>query len=403
MTTNRTRNTAAAAMLSIAAMAALLPGSAHAADPRPQPLPVVSVSIARTGVLVERVILNGTLVPREEVLVGAETDGLAISEILVEEGMVVERGALLARLSQSTVNAQLSQNAAQFARCEAALLVARSRIAAAEATRTQADPALRRSRDLLSTGTATRETVEHRQMAVETAVANVAEAHAGLRVAEADCALALAQRGELLVRHAHTELRAPVAGLISRRTARVGAIVRTDGEPLFRLIADGTVEVDAEVPEIMLARLQPGQPVQVDAAGRHAISGQVRMVAPEVDRQTRLGRVRVALAGSKGFPVGSFARTTVEVDRHGGVLVPLAAVLIGETRATVQMIEDGRVRSRPVEVGLESGGEALITAGLSEGAAVVAVSGSFLRDGDRVRTVPMAPVLVAASSVAQVR
>ena len=115
-------------------------------------------------------------------------------------------------------------------------------------------------------------------------------------------------------------------------------------------------------------------------------------MSPEVNRTTRLGRVRVAVAPADGnttggLVIGSFARASVEVARHDGVLAPLSAVLFQRDGAVIQVVRDNLVETRKVQVGLRGGGQAEITSGLQEGDAVVAVSGTFIRGGDRVTAV----------------
>lgn len=362
------------------------PARALAEDgPRP---PTVTVVAAKRGTLAERLGVTGTLVAREEALVTPQVEGLAVTEILAEEGDLVAAGQVLARLSRAQLDTAMAQNTAQIARAQAAIAQAQGGIAEAEANRVQADAALVRARELAGTGTASRETLDQRRMAADVAAARVTAAGAALRAAEADRALALAQRDELAVRIARTELRAPVAGRISRRTARLGAVVGAAGDALFRIVEDGAVELDAQVPEIFLARLRPGQPATVVPAGQGQRTGRVRLVAPEVDRATRLGRVRIALDSSDGLVIGSFARGAVETARREGVIVPLSSVLFEPAGARVQVVADGRVETRAVEIGLRTEGRVEIAAGLAPGESVIAVSGSFVRDGDRVSAVP---------------
>ena len=377
----------AAALLLLA-----LPWVAHAQAPASAPLarpPSVTVVPATTGAITETAVLTGTLVAREEVMVSPQIDQLAITELGAEEGDRVAAGQVLARLQRDVLDATVAQNTAQVARAEAAISQARSAIAEGQANREQADLAFNRTRDLFGTGNASRETFEQRQAAARTAVARLEAAQNALRVAEADRALALAQRQELLVRLARTEVRAPVAGVVSRRTARLGAVVAGAGDALFRIIQDGAVELEADVPEAQLAKLRPGQAAAVDtvAGGR---AGHVRLVSPEVSRTTRLGRVRVALDGTDTPVIGSFARATVQVARHEGVLCPLSAVLFQPGSAVVQVVKDGTVETRAVKIGLRSGGTAEVTEGLAPGEAVVAVSGTFIRGGDRVTPVAAA-------------
>lgn len=353
------------------------------AQPRP---PSVSTATAVVGSIAETVVLTGTLVPREEVLVSPQLEGLAITELLAEEGDRVAVNQVLARLSHDVLDATIAQNTAQIARAESGVAQARSAIAENQANRAQLDLALARTKDLLSNGNASRETYEQRQAASQMAAARLDAGQNALKVAEADLSLARAQRQELLVRLARTDIRAPVAGIVSRRTARLGAVVIGAGDPLFRIIQDGAIELEADVPELQLAKLRAGQPARVETVGDPR-PGSVRLVSPEVNRTTRLGRVRVALNENDGLVIGSFARAAVEVARRDGVLAPLSAILFQPGGPVVQVVKDGVVETRPVQVGLRSKGQAEIRQGLAAGESVVSVSGTFIRGGDRVTAV----------------
>jgi RND family efflux transporter MFP subunit len=345
--------------------------------------PSVTVVAATTGSIAETAVLTGTLVPREEVLVSPQLDQLAITALLAEEGDRVERGQVLARLSRAVLDATVAQNAAQIARAEGAIAQARATMAENEANRTQLDLALARTKDLLSNGNASRETFEQRQGAAQMVAARIEANRNALKVAESDLVLAQAQRQELLVRLDRTDIRAPVAGVVSRRTARLGAVVAGSGDPLFRIIQDGAIELEADVPELQLAKLRPGQVAQMDTASG-ARAGVVRLVSPEVNRLTRLGRVRVSVQQDDGLVIGSFARARVEVARREGVLAPLSAILFQPGGPIIQVVKDGLVETRPVVVGLRSNGMAEIRHGLAVGETVVSISGSFIRGGDRV-------------------
>lgn len=346
--------------------------------------PAVTVVEAIRAPIRETVPVTGTFVARDEVLVAAEIDGLSIVEILAEEGDRVAVGAVLARLNRESLDVQLAQNAAQVARTDAAIAQARSQIAEAQANLTQANQSLARARTLAPTGATSQEVLDQRVAAARAAEARTQAATQALALAEADKRLAESQRRDIELRLARTDIRTRAAGVVSRRTARLGALAIATGEPLFRVIADGAIELEADVPETTLARLRAGQSVAVDAMGHdQAVSGRVRLVAPEVNRQTRLGRVRIALDGN-GVVIGSFGRGLVEVAHSEGVTVPLSAVQFGSAGVTVQVVKEGVVQTRRITVGLRADGRVEVRDGLAAGEEVVAVAGTFVRDGDRV-------------------
>jgi HlyD family secretion protein len=180
---------------------------------------------------------------------------------------------------------------------------------------------------------------------------------------------------------------APADGIISRRMARIGGYAAGAAEPMFRIVAKGEVELDAEVTETRMAVLKIGQTARVEITGLGEIAGTVRLVSPEVDKSTRLGRVRIFLGDNPALRVGAFARGSVETASGRGLAVPASAILYGPEGPSVQVVRANRVETRKVKTGLVAGALTEVREGLSEGDVVVARSGTFLRDGDAVRPV----------------
>ena len=364
--------------------------------------PAISVVPAETREIVERAVITGTLVPRDEILVSPEIEGFRIIALLAEEGDRVAAGQVLARLSTEMIATQEASNAAAIARAEAAIVQARSQIVQAEAAQTEARLSLERAQTLIKTGNGTAAILEQRVSAAQGADGRLAAARGGLQASEADLATARAAGAEIALRRARTAIRAPEAGIVNRRTARVGGTATAVGEPLFRLIARGEIELEGEVPETWLPRIKVGDPARLDLEGGRQIDGKVRRVYPEVDRLTRLGKVRIALGDDPALRIGAFGRGTVEVARRTGVAVPVASLLFAaDGSAGVLVAKDGRVEARKVVPGLSAAGFSEIRSGLSAGDAVVARAGSFLRDGDRVRAVPPEPVTPLADAAAR--
>jgi HlyD family secretion protein len=365
----------------LAAEAALSPAAAV----RP---PTVTVVAAVRGTLAETVVASGTLVPREEILVAPEIDGLRILDLLVEEGARVEKGQVLARLERGPIETSLNQNAAARSRILAGIEQAKAQITEAEATLEWARSSFERAQALIKQRVVSEEVFDRREADMRTATARLSASRQALTAAEADLAVNAAQRNDLLWRSERTDIKAPVAGIVSRRDARVGSLAAGAAQPMFRIIAAGEIELEADVAEMTLARLRSGmtaavRPVGLDAA----LTGTVRLVAPEVSRATRLGRVRIAVTQAPGLTIGAFARATIEVARRDGVLVPISTVQYGPTGATVQVVANGVVETRAVTIGLRGDDRVEISSGLKEGDVLVRIAGTFLRNGDRVNAV----------------
>jgi RND family efflux transporter MFP subunit len=356
----------------------------HDASHAAQPQAVSVVRVAQSD-FIETVLVTGTLVPRDELLIAPEVEGLRVAELKVEEGEHVRAGQVLAVLTQATLDAQLSQNDASLARSSAAIAQASSQIAQAEAKVKEAKAAFDRARPLNDKGYLADATLDTREAAARTAEAQLVAARDGLKVAEADRTVLEAQRRELAWKRSRTEIKAPADGVVSRRNARVGAIATAIGEPLLRVVARGEIELEGEITEESLAKVREGQPVRVEATGLEPLEGKVRIVPAEIDKATRLGKLRIFIGDKPGLKVGGFARGLIETARSKGLGVPPSAILYGRDGSSVQLVKDGRIETRRIATGLRSGNLVEVRSGLSDGDTIVEKSGTFLRDGDAVR------------------
>ncbi len=337
---------------------------------------------------VDRLFVSGTLAPREEAEVAARIDGLTIVELDAEDGDWVKAGQVLARLDRTQLDALIAENDAAIKRADAAIAQARNLVTQSEAQAQWATSDYQRAQKL-GAGVMSVSTVEQRETAMKTAEAQRAGADSALSVAEADRKARDAERQELEVRIARTEVTAPVAGLVSRRSARLGATASGAGEPLFRIIVDGAVDLDADAPEQSLTRFADGMPATVRLPGvSDPVRGRVRLISQEVDKASRTGKVRIALSDVSHAHIGAFASAEVELVRRDGVGAPASAVRREGDVARLYVVRDGRIEQRTVTPGIVDGDEIEIRDGLAEGETVVAKAAAFLRPGDRVRPMP---------------
>lgn len=360
------------------------------AGTREEPAPAVTVVRATQSPIRETVLVTGTLVPRLEVLVAPEVEGLRVVELLAEEGDRVTKGQVLALLEQETLKAQLAQNDAALAKANAAITQASSNIIAAEAKQVETGNALDRAKPLSKSGVLSESTLDQRESAARSAAAQLRVAQDGLRVAEAEKAQIEAQRRDLQWRLSRTEVRAPVSGIVSRRNARMGAVASGSAvaQPMFNIITSGEIELEAEVPEVDMARLRAGQKAVISSAGAGEVKGTVRLVNPEIDRASRLGRVRVTIGDGPALRIGSFGRGLIEVRTGEATVLPASSVLFGAEGAYAQIVgKDNRIVSRKLQTGLQTTEIVEIVSGIQPGEIVVAKAGTFLRSGDLVTPV----------------
>ena len=234
----------------------------------------------------------------------------------------------------------------------------------------------------MKSGVASQATFDDRDAAFRTARARLAAQKEGLKLAEAEQLLIRAQRQELEIKLGRTDIRSPADGVVSRRTARVGAVSSSSADSLFRIIKDGEIELDAEVPEFYMVKLKAGQRARVELEGVGERTGAVRLVSQEVSTTSRLGRVRIFLGDAGELRIGMFARAMIDAGQRDAVGVPSTAVLYQNDSATVLAVSGDKVRERTVKPGLFAGDSVEIKEGLKEGEVVVMRAGSLLRSGD---------------------
>lgn len=360
---NRTQQIAAATLAVALAGAAVI--GVHAAEDKqpaaaaPKPALTVNVAQPQSAALPLTVAANGSVHAWQEASIGSEANGFRIAEVRVNVGDRVRRGQVLATFTADLARADLAQLRATVAEAEAALAEA-----AANA---------QRARELQTTGALSQQQIQQYLTAERTAQARLEAQRAAARVQE--------------LRLAQTQVLAPDDGVISARSATVGAVVPA-GQELFRLIRQGRLEWRAEVAAADLGKLAPGQPVRVTTAGGEPVTGKVRMVAPTVDPATRNGLVYVDLPAPGGAKAGMFARGEFDVGRANGQTLPAGAVLQRDGFSWVFVVgPDSKVKQQKVETGRRVGDRIEIVSKLDPAVRVVAAGGGFLADGDLVRVV----------------
>jgi len=344
-------------------------------DKKTSPKPALTVSAVQPqqAKLAVKLAANGNLVAWQEAIVGAESNGLRLTEVRVNVGDRVAKGQVLATFAADTVRAEAAQ--------------ARASLAEAEANAAEAAGNAERARGLQATGALSASQINQYLTAEQTARARV----------EAARALYQAQQ----VRVNQTSVLAPDDGIISVRTATVGAVVGAGAE-LFRMIRKGRLEWRAEVTSAELGRLTPGTLAVITAASGARLEGRVRMIGPTVDPQTRNALVYVdvkPLPGGNGSTAkaGMFARGEFELGATPAVTVPQSAVVVRDGFNYVYRINpDNRVSQLKVQTGRLVADRVEVLGGLPADTRIVASGGSFLNDGDLVRVVaPGAPAAAA--------
>jgi RND family efflux transporter MFP subunit len=329
-----------------------------------KPALTVTTTRALPASLPIKLAANGNVSAWQEALIGSESSGLRLLEVRANVGDVVKKGQVLAVFDADAVNADVA--------------MARAGLLEAEATAAEASANAARARTLQSSGALSAQQIGQYVTAEQTANARIASAKATLA------------SQQLRLRHA--QVRAPDAGVISARSATVGAVL-SPGAEMFRMIRQGRLEWRAEVTAGELSRLKPGMSAQVTAANGSELTGRVRMIAPTIDPQTRSALVYVDLPASTGqnapFKAGMFASGRFELGTSQAMTVPQQAVAVRDGFSYVFLLNaDQRVSRQKVQTGRRIDSQIEIVSGLAPNALVVVSGAGFLNDGDKVRNVP---------------
>jgi HlyD family secretion protein len=381
-----------AALLVAATALGSLPTQGFAADAA-QPVvtrapPAIRVVTAERRELVETLTVNGTVVAREEAATGTDLNGLTVMQLNADIGDSVKKGDVLAVLDRSMLDTQLAQMQATRTQAEANMAQMRAQISDAEIAVRQADETLQRARALQKKGVATQSQHDNAAHAADSARAKLVSAEKALAASEAQLGVIDAQTNNVMVQISKTELRAPADGLVLARNATLGGVVMAGGGPLFRIAIGSEFELAADVAETSLPRLAVGMPANVSLSGASdAIAGSIRRISPEISQASRLGAIRIALKPGATARAGNFARGEIEIIRRKGIAVPSSAVIYKGTDAFLQMVENGKVKTVKVTLGVRARHLVEVVSGLAEGAEIVSRAGTFVADGDLVTAV----------------
>jgi len=248
----------------------------------------------------------------------------------------------------------------------------------AEANAADAAGNAARARTLATTGAISTQQINQYLTTEQTAKAKVEAAKATLAAQQ--------------LRLTQTRLLAPDSGVISARTATVGAVVGA-GTELFRMIRQGRLEWRAEVTSTELGRLPVGTPALVTAANGTELRGRVRMIAPTVDPQSRSALVYVDLPATPAriapAKAGMFARGEFDLGASNALTVPQQSVVLRDGFSYVFLLNaDQRVSQVKVQTGRRLGERVEVLDGIRPDALLIASGAGFLNDGDLVKNVP---------------
>ena len=377
--------------IGLAALAILLAVLAAAWMVTRQPAaPAVRTAVARSAAEVPSASASvldasGYVVARRQATVSSKITG-KVTEVLIEEGQRVAVGDVLARIDDRNVQAQLDLAVAQADAARAQLTEVRVQLADAERS-------LRRNRELAAKGLVSQAALDSAEAARDGLQARLGSAQEQVVVATRSVAV---QRQQL----EDTVVRAPFAGVVTVKNAQPGEMISPlsaggDGTRtgIGTLVDMDSLEIEVDVNENFINRVQPAQPVTVrlNAYPEAPLAGEVIAVIPTADRSKATVKVRIGLREmdarvlpEMGVRVAFLPEAPVRDDAAApaqGVRVPAGAVQDDQ----VWVLRDDRVERRAVSDLEPMGGDLRVGAGLRAGETVVVDPPPGLEDGQAVQ------------------
>ena len=332
---------------------------------------------------------SGYVVARLRATISSKVTG-KIVEVLVDEGMEIEEGQLLARLDDATPKRMLDLAEAELASARGGLKENEVRLAEAELE-------LARTRELVVSEVSSQSDLDTAQASVDALKARIELGRQQIEVAERTVSVRQQDLED-------TEIRAPFSGVAVTKNAQPGEMISpvSAGGGFTRtgvctLVDMSSLEIEVDVNEAYINRVTPGQRVEasLDAYPDWRIPASVITTVPTADRQKATVRVRIAFdgldprilpdMGAKVSFLEDRPEPASEVVAEPVLLMPLAALRKEGDQSIAFVFGGEMVERRAVTVGEIRGELIVVEAGLRAGDNVVVVGPEDLADGDRVR------------------
>ncbi len=308
---------------------------------------------------------DGVISAKDTANVSAKVSGVAIEQVLVEEGARVTAGQVLAVFDTEAMQQQVLQ--------------AEADVTEAEATLANASADAARVLPLLAIDAISRQEADRYQTSKIRAEASLQASKARLN----------SQRLTLN----NATVVAPVSGIISAKMIEVGMVA--GGEPLFTIIKDGILEWQADIDPKLIGEVTVGTAVQVSLPQNQSVTGEVRRIAPTADNN-RLITIYASLNTNSAVRAGMYQTGKFLLGSSDTQTVPHSAIVSNDGYDYVMLVtaietQDGkklgRIQQQRVSLGERIGDNVALLEPLANDSRLVKQGGSFLNDGDRVRVI----------------
>jgi len=334
---------------------------------------------------------SGYVTARRQATVSSKFTG-KVMEVLIEEGMTVEKDQVLARLDDSNV-------ITSYALADAQLKSARTSRKETEAFLTEARAIFKRTQNLVERELASEAEMDSARAGLESLAAQLERKDADVQVAEKQLDVWRQQREDTIIR-------APFSGVVVAKNAQPGEMISpvSAGGGFTRtgigtIVDMASLEIEIDVNEAYINRVRAGQKIvaTLDAYPDWRIPCHVIAIIPTADRQRATVEVRVGfdeldarILPDMGVKVAfqqEAGRGSVTGAGRAGVLIPQSAVSENGDKHYVLLVVDNTVERRAVAIAGERGKDTLVTSGLSGGERVIINAPVNIENGAKVKEI----------------
>ncbi|MFA6956878.1 MAG: efflux RND transporter periplasmic adaptor subunit [Thermoanaerobaculia bacterium] len=330
---------------------------------------------------------SGYVTARRQATVSSKVTG-KVTEVLIEEGMEVREGQLLARLDDSMTRKSLHLGESRADAARKSLEETRVRIIEAQLD-------YDRVAKLAEGGVSSKSDLDRAKAQLDSLEARLVVQQQELDVAQSEVAMSRQELDD-------TEIRAPFAGIVVSKNAQPGEMISPNSAGggftrtgICTVVDMESLEIEVDVGEAYINRVTPKQKVEavLDAYPDWKIPAHVITIIPTADRQKATVKVRIGfdtrdprVLPDMGVKVAFIAAEAAgAVVKASIVLIPKTALRRDGEQDVVFVVKDDTIERRAVKVGGAEGSQAQIVSGLAAGETVVVAGPAELKGGDRVR------------------
>lgn len=345
--------------------------------------PAAAAIAVKRQIVQRRIHGPGTVQSKVSVSVGAKITGI-VQKLNIDQGAMVKTGDVLAELDTAELQARVESARAAIARARQDLEKTRSSIIKAHASLVLAQSNYKRDLEVFNAGYISQAYFDLTKAQLKVAESEYAET---LKTAESAQAVLVQATAEVKAIEAtldYAYIRAPMDGLITKRTAEIGDTI-TPGIPVFTMVDLRHIWVAAWIDQAQIAHLKENQPAAIRLRSGRVFEGKVARLNKEADIVTRELEIDVTFDSlPEPLIIGEEAEVFIKAKSEDCPAVPVTALLSRDGKTGVLVVEKDKIVFREASLGPQDEKMVSVIKGVSEGELVV-IEPNMFKPGQKVK------------------